>query len=152
LQRRKKLLLDNEEALLSLLYINKQIMLELQQLLIKKRFILTVDCTCLLRSFLIKQATYPIQKVLPKLAFHWRGNSIGCPPRILEAFGRLQTLPALKCLSIRITKSLPLESRTEFFLRSAFPGARPEFCFTVAEADGFDQLCSGKSFYQVSPP
>lgn len=47
---------------LPLLFTNRQIMLEIQQILIKKRFTLLFDCTCLLLSFLQNPITFPTRQ------------------------------------------------------------------------------------------
>jgi hypothetical protein len=129
-----------------LLSVNHQTMHELQKALIKKDFTLTFDCTCLLLSFLQSPGLYEIQQEVTHLRFHWRGEIYGYPPEPAQALGRLQTLPELKHLMIRITQSLPLPERARFLESKGFATSMSrDFQWTVSDAISFDELCSGRS-------
>ncbi|KAE9368714.1 hypothetical protein N431DRAFT_547637 [Stipitochalara longipes BDJ] len=113
-------------------------------------FTLHFFCTCHLLSFLQKPRLYRIQQELTSLNFHWRGEINGNPPIPQDALGRLQTLPALTHLTIRITNSLPLSERANFLVRSGFKHLSRDFCFLVADAIGFDELCSVRGLKDIS--
>jgi len=132
-----------------LLHVNRQLMHELQQTLVKKDFTLKFDCTHHLLQFLESSMLYPIQKQLTRLRFHWRGSIYGPNDEPQVALGRLQTLPALKHLTVKITNSLPLPERARYLEEKGFTGASRDFCFTVAEAIGFDELCSVRGLSSV---
>jgi hypothetical protein len=121
---------------------------ELQQALIKKNFALTFDCTCLL-SFLQNPVSSDLRKELKRLRFHWRGEIYGYPTETQDALGKLQTLPALTHLVVRITNSLPLPERARFLEERGFANAPRDFCWTVADAIGFDELCSVRGLPEV---
>ncbi|PMD38414.1 hypothetical protein L207DRAFT_585312 [Hyaloscypha variabilis F] len=116
-------------------------MYELQKTLVKRNFAIHFYCTSFLLS-LQKPDTYPIQKELKRLQFHWRGEIYRCDPEPQGALGRLQTLLALTTLIIKITRSLPLSERVRFLEKKGFTSPSRDFCFTVADAIGFDELCS----------
>ena len=126
--------------LFTLLLVNRQLMHELQQTLVKKGFTLHFYCACHLPSFLQRPKLYPIQQELTSLYFHWRGETSGYPPAPQDAIAKLQALPALTHLAIRITESLPLpEPQRAHSLEWSRPSPR-DFCFAVADAVGFDEL------------
>ncbi|KAH8793213.1 hypothetical protein BGZ57DRAFT_454092 [Hyaloscypha finlandica] len=133
----------------TLLLVNRQLMHELQQTLIKKGFTLHFYCACHLLSFFKRPKLYPIQQELTSLYFHWRGEASGYPPAPQDAIAKLQTLPALTHLAIRITESLPLpEPQRAHFLECSRPSPR-DFCFAVADAIGFDELVSLRGLEDV---
>jgi len=130
-----------------LLFANVQILLELQETLLKGQFCLHFDCIHSLGKFLGVPKTLPLRQKLSALEFHWRASSFST--HISSAMADLQTLPVLSHLTILISEPPPLWPRAEFFSKQMAGLAKRDFLYEIFDAIGFDELTSVRGLRDV---